>query len=168
MNKKNSLFNNKGKVNKQESIIIDDNKMEKINKDVKNLLEVKKCKACGEEKVIYYFEVDTVKDIYTDICKECYEKGKKQRYFDDQDVLFCKGCNTEKNYKEFYNLRGRERSELCKECIKDKVKSYKHTKVCKKCGIELQTKNFLIAPHYRDYLSTTCKICRNKKRAKGK
>lgn len=150
---KKSLFSSKIDVEKCKSNFIDDKKLNQIKNDVNLLLEIKKCKICKQNKIIYYFNVDSDKDEHSDVCIECNLKHKGK---------ICKRCGESKEITEFYTISDRGYTDICKKCVQEIVKNNKHTKVCLGCKKELLAipKYFKIASHCSGYLENKCRVCR--------
>lgn len=153
---KKGLFNSKVNVRKEKNDFIDDEKLKQIKNDVNVLLEMKKCKICKQNKIIYYFRIDKNKDEYSDICLECNLQDNER---------VCIRCNKTKDLSDFYTISNRGYTEYCKECIKEIVDKYQYLKKCKKCKKELPatSKYFKIAGHYTEYLEHKCRVCRGLK-----
>ncbi|NFO46728.1 hypothetical protein FDB40_07340 [Clostridium botulinum] len=153
---KKSLFSSKINIKKEKSNFIDDKKLDQIKNDVNLLLEIKKCKICKQNKIIYYFKIDENRDEYSDICIECNLEYKEKA---------CKICEETKEIIDFYTVSDRGYTDICKKCIQETVKNNTHTKVCVGCKKELQAipKYFKIAGHYSGYLENKCRICRGLK-----
>lgn len=158
MKKKKSLFNHNWSKEVQASGLINQEELFKLNSEVGQFLEMKKCKVCNERKIIYYFTIDEKNDKYKDICIECFKDMNVQ--------IICKSCGEKKYTKDYYTIRDKGYTDICKDCIKKIFieNSKKNvTKRCKKCEKELPATNqyFKPAGHYKDFLENKCRKCRN-------
>lgn len=158
MKKKKSLFNYNWCKDGQWPSLINQDELAKLKDDVGELLEIKICKICNEKKIIYYFTVNEKKDEYDNICIECSKTRINQ--------IVCKKCGEKKNTNEYFTVRDKGYTDICKVCINELFKDNKTkniTKVCNKCKQELPATNkfFKAAGHYKDFLENKCRKCKN-------
>ena len=116
---------------------------------------MKKCKVCGELKLISDFRKDNrAKDGYRNQCKVCKNKKRRIRYKRKRVKLYlnkieckkfmkvCSNCKKLKlisNFPKDSGMKDRHVNQ-CKVCVRNKAKS-RHSLVCLECGKEFTSEN---------------------------